>query len=252
MRKMSIVTTKRDRNLLFILALAVIFYLCYTFVINPALEERSRLMMELDSMEEQLVQAEKIISDLPKLKVSERNLREELVEKYGEFMPSLDQGKLLKQLDVYTAGAGLRVSSYIPTLAVAAPVVVEQGVYLPQVYPLLDLAVQVNSDLNIEPGSGSTQVSTEPTSESSDMIPSMDVAISFETSGYESVKQFIASIEGMHKTVIIKNISISSEADGLQGQLLFTFYSLPPLDESQASYLNYTPTIPLGKLNPFE
>jgi Tfp pilus assembly protein PilO len=249
---MSIVTTKRDRNLLLFLTLAVVFYLCYTFVINPALEERGRLLIELESMGEQLDQTEKNIADLPALKESEKKLREDLVEKYGEFMPSLDQGKLLKQLDIYTAGAGLRVSSYIPTLAVAAPVVVERGVYLPQIYPLLDLAVQVNSDLSIDPGSGSTQVSTEPTIESSDMVPGMDVAISFETSGYESVKGFIASVEGMHKTIILKNISISSEADGLQGQLLFTFYSLPPLDTAESGYLNYTPAIPQGKVNPFE
>lgn len=253
MRKMSLVTTRRDRNLLLVLCLAVVFYVSYTFVINPALAERGRLTMELQSTQDQLAQANEMIAGLSDLKVTERKLREDLTEKYGTFLPALDQAKLLKQLDGYTSGAGLKVTSYIPTVPVPAPVYVEQGVYQPLPYPLLDLAMKVNGELQ-EPASipASSDVPVEPATESADMVMGMDVSIGFETSSYESVRRFISSIEGMQKTVLLKNISISDEVDGLQGQLVFTFYALPPLDSQQSSYLNFTPVIPVGKGNPFE
>lgn len=252
MRKISMTTTKRDRNLLLILVLAIVFYLSYTFVINPALEERSRLVVELQSTRDQLEQADQAVADLPDLKIKEVTLRKEVVKRYAVFMPELDQAKLLKRLDQYMTEAGLPVSSYLSTLPVATPVMVEQGTFVPQTYPLLELAIKANPDLKLEPGSDSVQASTEPMTESNDMVSGIDIAISFEATGYDSIRRLIASIEAMNRTVILKNISIAKEADGLQGQVLFTFYSIPPLDQSQANVLSFTPAIPLGKVNPFE
>lgn len=249
---MTFVTNKRDRNLLLFLGLAIVFYLCYTLVINPALIENETMQIEMQSMEDELERTENMIATLPQLSNDVSQLQGELTTKYSRFMPDLNQARILYQLDELMATTGLRVTSYIPTLAVASPVVIEQGTYLPQSYPLLDVAAKINPELMNQIGPSQEGSSTESGTNGADTIPSIEVAVNFDSSSFESLYGFILAVEAMDKTVVLKNISISNEVEGLQGQLLLTFYSLPPLDESQNDYLKFMPSIPLGKPNPFK
>lgn len=251
MKKASFIGSRRDRNLLMIMAIAIVFYLCYTFIITPALDQKAILDMELEAVTAELERAEETIANLSELEKQAMALNKELVQKYQMFFPELDQARILYQMDTLMINAGFDASSFIPSSAVAAAVMIEQGSYLPLSYPLLDIASRINPDLIGSTAASQEGTPAEATGESSDMIPAMDIAISFSNANFESINGFLTAVEGMNKTVVLRSVSIAEETDGLQGQLLLSLYALPRLNDAEDGYLDFTPVIPQGKPSPF-
>lgn len=251
MKKASFIGSRRDRNLLMVLAVAIVFYLCYTFIITPALDQKAILDMELEAVTAELERAEAAIAGLPELEKQAKALNKELEQKYKVFFPELDQARILYQMDTLMINSGFDASSFIPSSAVATAVLIEQGSYLPLSYPLLDIASRINPDLAGSAAASQEGTPAEATGESGDMIPEMNITISFNDADFESINGFLAAVEGMNKTVVLRNVSIAEETDGLQGQLLLSLYALPRLNDAENGYLEFTPVIPQGKPSPF-
>jgi Tfp pilus assembly protein PilO len=256
----------RDRSLLILLAAAVTFFLCYTYVITPQLANAEVLKGELLSIQSELERAEQLKGKTDELKKQEKLQRAELIKKYSNFFFDLNQSRLLNRVDAIHVGAGLPAQSYLATPETASQVLVEKGVYAPPQYPLKDMAAKINPDM-AEAGSPDGQEGSVPAGNSqpsgeenpsgqeavaaSDMVLGTDVTVGFNGATYESIYNFIATVEKMNKTVVLKSINISKDETGLTGQLIFAFYSLPKLDPDQKDGLDYSPTIPAGKANPF-
>ena len=83
------------------------------------------------------------------------------------------------------------------------------------------------------------------------MVLGTDVSVGFAGASYESIFNFINSMEKMNKTVVLKSVDITKDETGLGGQMIYSFYSLPKIDSNQEDGLDYSPTIPAGKPNPF-
>lgn len=253
--------SSRDRSLLILLLAVIVFYLCYTLVMTPAMVKSEMLKADLMSTQEQLNRAHELSGKTAELKIQEKQLREDMIKKYSLFLFDLNQSRILNKVDALMIGAGLPAASYIPTPETPSQVPVEMGAYTPPGYPLKDLALRINSEPETEAqadtqGGGESTVQGDPAGaaaavESPDMIPGTDVTVGFKAASYESIINFISSVEKMNKTVIVKSITVSKDEAGLTGQLILSFYSLPKLDPNQKDGLDFTPAIPAGKANPF-
>lgn len=266
----------RDRSLLILLVAAVTFFLCYRFVMTPQLANAEILKGELLSVQSQLEQADQLKGKTAELKNQERTQKEELIKKYSNFFFDLDQSRLLNRIDAIHIGVGLPAQSYLASPETPSQVLVEKGVYAPPQYPLKDLAAKINPNLlettqdgapptdqpQQAPPADQNEQSEEqneqapvdqgqPAVESTDMVLTTDVSVGFNAATYESIYNFIATVEKMNKTVVLKSLNITRDETGLSGQMIFSFYSLPKLDKEQKDGLDYTPTIPAGKANPF-
>ncbi|HYE68572.1 MAG TPA: hypothetical protein VEA58_08170 [Anaerovoracaceae bacterium] len=245
----------RDRNLLILLLAAIIFYLCYTYVIVPFMAETELLQMELESVEAELVRAEELSGKEAEMKKQESALKDDIIEKYAIFLTDIKQSRILYKVDTLATGTGLPISSYVPALDVISPVMVETGFYVPQDYPLKDLAFEINPELREdsvkEEASGGEPAAPQTANASEDMIPSTDVTLGFGTTNYESVYNFVGEVEKLNRTAVLKSIGLSVGDGGVQGQLVFTFYSLPRFDQDQKDGFDFIPVIPPGKANPF-
>ncbi len=241
----------RDRNLLMVLLVAVVFYLCYSMIIAPSLESATILKEEAASIKSELDRAKDLIGREEELGKQAAGLREALADKYSVFFADLNQSRLLYKLDTLMLNAGITVSSYIPSPETAAPVPLEQGSFLPVNYPLLDLAKEIQPSLHQQEGLSAEETNGMDEG-ASDMIPGADITFVFENSTYESVYAFINAVEMMNKTVRLKNIDITKDETGISGQLIFGFYSLPTLEEKKKDELKFDPVLPKGKANPFQ
>lgn len=246
----------RDRSLLILLLAAVIFYLSYTFVMSPALEVAEVLETNIQATQAELDRAEDLMNNNKGLQNQEKMQRKELTDKYSVFLTNLNQARILNRVDTLMISVGLPASSYTPTPEVATQVLVEQGTYMAQEYPIKGLAARINIDgqkdeQSQEGSAPADAAASEESVESEDMIPVTDVSVGLKDATYESVFGLIGAMEKMNKTVNLKTIDITRDEFGLQGQLTFSFYSLPPIDEKQTDGLDFTPALPKGKANPF-
>lgn len=238
----------RDRSLLVLIFVAIIFFLCYMFVISPNLEKANLLKPNIQAVENELINAENILGGVVELERQEENQRAQMKNKYSVFFFDLKDEDILYKMDSLILEAGLEVQSYLPSPLVISQVVIEEGTYEIQGYPLQEIADQIYPQgvQNLEQGAGSTLAVESP-----DMIPCRSVSIDFSGATYEKVHAFISSVEQMRKTVLLKSITLSKEEAGVGGQLTLDFYSIPPFDSSQKGSLEFVPVIPKGKVNPF-
>jgi hypothetical protein len=245
--------SSRDRSLLILLLAMVVFYLCYTFVIGPYKLETEQLQAELQSVESELARAEELSGKEVEMKKQEAAQKKEITEKYSGFLTDIKQSRILYKVDTLAVGTGLQISAYTPATDAISQVAVETGFYVPQDYPLKNLAYEINpalqEDGNVEetvPGQAAPAADA-----SGDMIPGTDVTIGFGTATYESVYSFVSAVETMNKAAFLRSIELSGSGGTVQGQLVFSFYSLPRFDPNQKDGLDFKPAIPPGKPNPF-
>lgn len=241
----------RDRNLLVLLVVLVTFYICYTFIMNPQMEKASLLRGEIVAKKIELESAKQLEQNLNALIKEEKEIRKELKGKYSIFFTGLNQANVLHRVDSLALAAGLRINYYQTSFAVAAPVSLEQGEYIPLDYPLLGLARSIEPGLYEGIPNDQRASSTEEEGGTPDSIPGLEIMVNFDGSSYESVYQFISLTERMNKTVIVKSIDLNESEGAVQGQLVLDFYALPRFDSSQEDVLQFSNTIPKGKANPF-
>lgn len=241
----------RDRNLLVLLVVLITFYLCYTFVINPQMEKAALLRAEIHVKKAEVESAKQLMQSLGDLTKQQRQVQNELKEKYSVFFTGLNQANILHKVDALALDAGLRINYYQTSPAVAAPVSLEQGEYIPLDYPMLGLARMIEPGLYEGAPNEQRSISSEEEGDTPDSIPAVEVMINFDGSTYESAYRFIDLLERMNKTVIVKSIDFNESEGAVQGQLVLDFYSVPRFDSSLEDVLQFFNTIPKGKVNPF-
>jgi Tfp pilus assembly protein PilO len=239
----------RDRNLLILLLAAVIFYLCYTFVMIPFMAENEILQMELQTIDAELARAAELSGKEDEMKEQEAVLKEDITKKYSAFLTDIKQSRILYKVDSLAVVTALPISSYLPSADAFSPVNVEKGFYIPPEYPLKNLAYDINPTLLQDDAAEETAPQPAPVTE--DMIPGTDISIAFGTAPYESVYQFIGEVEKLNKTAFLRSIDLTGSGGTVQGQMIFSFYSLPRFDSDQKDGFDFIPVIPAGKANPF-
>lgn len=241
---------KRDKNLLLLLLVVITFYLCYTYVITPALETSSALKVEQEQLQADLLRAQDLVGKEEELRTQSEQQKQEINEKYNIYLKSLNQAQILTRMDTLMSETKFAVVSYIPTEIAAVQVPVETGLYEALKYPLLNMAKQVNANITEEKSQteGETTV-TE--GELEDMLPNFEITFSFNDATYSSMYDFIESVEDLDKTIQLKNISVTGNEEKISGEIILSLFGLPPVDENNMTDYPVISVTPKGKVNPF-
>ncbi len=256
MKKKTLITSSRDKNLLIFLATLVVLFLIYNYLISPALVKSQELTGQADLVRQELETAQAAVTGLPENRDTDARTFEELTEKYKAFFYEINQERILYQLDTMMTGAGIPVISYRQTPTTVESIPVHQSEYSPLTYPLLSEAAAMNDQL--KPGKegdsdgGGTGSSDKEIAE--DALPMTHINVSFSNTGYENVLNFLNRVDAMERAVIIDGITISKieEGEGLEGDISLSVYALPKLDPNEASDMVFRPVIAPGKANPFQ
>lgn len=246
MKKQTLVSNRRDQNLLILLIVVIIGYLLYAYVMTPQLEKSVLLKDALYNAETQLADAVDVTERYSQMQKEESQLRETISEKYSMFFYDINQERILYRLDTLMINAGLPVERYANSGTAVAAISFVNPAYEPLSYPMQDLAAVVNPSVIPEPPVPVGQ-------EGGEVIPTTDITIDFTGAAYEAAITFLRAVEGMDKSVIVRNVALSRarEGAGLDGQLILAVYSLPQIDDSQKDLLKFLPAAPKGKPNPF-
>ena len=242
--------TKRDKNLLLLLFIVIIYYLCYTYVITPALETSSSLKIEQEQLQTDLLRAKELIGKEDELRTQSENLKQEINQKYSIYLKSLNQAQILMKMDTLMSETKFPVDGYISTETAALQVPVESGLYEDLKYPLLNMAKQVNPKIAEEKSQTEGEVIVTE-GELEDMLPNSEITFSFNDATYSSMYDFIKSVEELDKTIQLKNITITGNEKNISGEIIFSLFGLPPVDENNMIDYPVTSVIPKGKANPF-
>lgn len=249
----------RDRSLLIVLLVIVVFYLCYSFIMVPNLEAAELLKQERAAVDSDLARARELMENRKDLEKQAFDLQKELIQKHSAFFADLDQAQILYKLDALMRESGIVVSGYAPAPELITQVPLVQGAYAQSEYPLKDLAKEISPDFYKEqyrsPQEGSAEEEAEAgqgVATNPDAIPGVDITFNFENSSYESVFAFLSAVEKMNKTTLLKSVEIEKNGIGVGGELNIAFYSLPALEEKQRELLKFVPVIPKEKANPFQ
>ena len=242
--------TKRDKNLLLLLFIVIIYYLCYTYVITPALETSSSLKIEQEQLQTDLLRAKELIGKEDELRTQSENLKQEINQKYSIYLKSLNQAQILMKMDTLMSETKFPVDGYISTETAALQVPVESGLYEDLKYPILNMAKQVNPKIAEEKSQTEGEVIVTE-GELEDMLPNSEITFSFNDATYSSMYDFIKSVEALDKTMQLKSITIEGNEKNISGEIIFSLFGLPPVDENNMIDYPVTSVIPKGKANPF-
>ena len=246
MKKQPLVTNQRDKNLLLFLGVVIIVFLFFNYLISPALENGAALKAEVDQADMELVNAEDTILQYPEFKKEEPEVRKTVSDKYNMFFHDVNQERILYKLDTLIANSGLSIASYSNSGTSALPITFSVPEFNPVTYPLQGVALRANPALaELLPP---TTPAMAPASE--ELILTTDITINFDSS-YNTAMAFLKSVEDLDKSVIVRSISLSKTETGIDGQIILAFYSLPQIDSSKKDPMEFKPTIPQGKVDPF-
>ncbi len=247
--------SSNDRKLLALLTALIISFLLYQFVINPALLEKEELIQKISDTNAEIARINTAIEQYPTLRELEQIELQRIAEKYQLFYYDLYQEQILNMLDSLIHNNKLNIVSYIASDIAIAPIVAPQSKLALRTYPLLEIASKINPSLYEMQSpdgkdAGNSQSEMQLTTYA---VTTTSITLSFSNTTYESVLNFIQSLENMNKSVLIANLAISKSdsRDTISGNMVLSFYSLPKLNDSDKNLLEFTSIIPRNKVNPF-
>ena len=253
MKEKSIAVSKRDRQLLSILLAVVLVFLLYFFIAGPAFDNGSVLKQDISIAEQNLQQNKLMVEQTPVFKQEVAAKKEELSKKYALFLYEINEARILHRLDALMTDTGFVINRYQQSEKSVSKVSMPSSSYAPNLYPLLELAKQLNPALIEVTSEGNSNSETLEGTAPSDTVEQIDISIGFANVGYDAVYRFLAALEGLDRTFVLSDIVMGKDTQsaGLQGQLLIRSISLPKIDEAEANDLLFQPTVPKGRPNPF-
>ena len=243
---------KRDKNMLLLLLVVLVFYVCYAYVITPALTLSEGLKSDIIQLEADIRSSEETLAKSEELETELLEMKEEVNDKYSVFLGSLDDAEILYKIDTVMSGVDLKADSYMPAEVVYSKVAVERGVYEQFKYPLLEMAEKIEPQMYPVPEAviGESEETTEEVSP--DSVALADITINFYDVSYDKIYNFMQGMEDLDKTITLKDIEISKAEEGLTGHMTYSLYVLPVLSQDHKDELKFTSVIPRGKVNPFQ
>lgn len=259
MNKQLINVSERDKKLLMLMIMVLVAFLCYYFILNPALMKGSLLKSQYEEAKSENHRVEAVINKLPDLKKEEVSRKQQLQEKYKQFFYEINEARILYKLNTTITAAGFPADSVAFSRASAAEIDVDASDYEPLIYPLYVNATKTNPTLAIpKKETGDADQTNQPQQQSQNSIPKdsvaySDITIGFASSSYEAIYNFLKKLEELDRSIVVKNVTIakSIETNGIKGEIVLGVYSLAKPNASDSSDLQFDLVLPKGKPNPF-
>jgi len=271
--------SQREKLLLMILGAVAFLALSYYFIFKPQMErivglaiEDAKIRLEAQQVKNELILGKQLDSEMD-------TLGKLLGEKTKRFYPAILQDRLTILLDgvirktqIKVAGitfgqpavapiAGAAPQAQAPAAAaVASPfkLLTEQYKNPTAVADLQALLQKAATAAGNPQGSNPQEQANPQGAQQGNAVqgvgcPLESMPVTLQISGtYDQVMSFVKEIEGLHRSILFRNVTLATDPQGLlTGSLEMDIYAMPKLTEQDEDYLNWTLTRPYGKTNPF-
>lgn len=243
--------TSRELGLLIALIGIFVFYLLYTFLFNPLIQD---IQISKDDLNSVRLQKETILVNADRIddvKKEQDTIRQEINQKTEAYLPNLDENRIVTLMGATVNSGGPALSD----IRLSQPEVMDLNSIIPQMpqditYFYKDLAMQSRGEVPISASEG-TSDSSQGSGDASKSVVLRQVTVSFQNSSYEQMMSQLRSIENLKRTILVDALTFGRTEESFGGLITYSFYGVEkPDDEDQG--LNDTPlTDQKGKANPF-
>jgi type IV pilus assembly protein PilO len=271
--------SNKEKTMLCVLGSILIGFLYYQFLfLSQTTEVQEKLKAESE-IKQKYETTMNTINSMEDKKSNVKVLNTKIKEEAIAFYPTIDQEKLIIELDTLLKGSGLEGSATFQPIAVnSVENSKKESVSLPDsslqgivdqynnVFNGVEKAQQSN-DKNTDNSANSkgnnkdsnntnnNKINTNNQNSSKDQKKNTVAYLKCEVKfagTYEDLDKFLDSIEQNEKKIVINSIKLSSgSSQGITGTIDLEFYSIPKIDDELEGYLKWNIDKSYGKTVPF-
>lgn len=237
---------KREKILVSLLAVILIIGVYYKFVFTVQREKLATLTKQKAEYDKKLSDINRQISLKKQIETDIKVLNSKISDQTIRLFPAIKEEQLIVYMD------GLLAKSNIICNAIAFSDIQVKGVdgnrsqgSGGKKVPLQDLVDEYKGTPK------SNQNANKNDNKQSEPAESSTIGISFKGT-YASVIEFIKSIEGYDKKIVIPNIQLSQDATGVTGATTLEFYAVPKISDEDKDFFKWEFNNVYGKVNPFD
>jgi len=275
--------SNKEKTMIYVLGSIIVGFLYYQFVYLSQvaqLEEKTRTQSEIKQKYDMAMSTIKSMDDK---KINVKILNAKITEEVAPFYPTINQEKLIIELDKLLNDNGLKGNVTFPPIVSNSVENSKKEVKTLAESSLQAIVDQYNDAFNInvktqqgtdktannttksEPNNNNTSTAnttnTENTANNSAQTNTKDTkkntiqylkcTVNFQGK-YEDLDKFLNEIDQNKKKIIVNSISLSSDTlTGIKGTINLEFYSVPKMNDELESYLNWDLNKTYGKDAPF-
>ena len=216
--------SEREKKYVLILAvlllLAALYYF-FTAAVEPFLQRRAEVAIELADLQQQEMLQQAKLKRLDSVKEELDTKTDEAMKLVEPFYPALPQDRLMLLMQDLVLQSGLEVASIqFSGTTVAEPGMVQQ-MAAPLTYPLKTLAEQAGGVVAVTPAEGEAAPPVDATA-GQYAVPQAVFTLNY-TGSHEQVVAFLQACEGLNRTVAISSLNeakggetvVEGEAEGV-------------------------------------
>lgn len=243
--------TSRELGLLTALIGVFVFYLLYTFLFNPLIQD---IQISKDDLNSVRLQKETVLINADRIDdvIKEQDaIRQEINQKTEAYLPNLAENRIVTLMGATVNSGGPAFT----TIRLSQPEVMDLNSIIPQMpqdiaYSYKDLAMQSRGEVPAS-ASGGTSDSSQSSADPSKSVVLRQVTVSFQNGSYEQMMSQLRSIENQKRTIVVDALTFGRTEGSFGGLITYSFYGIEKPDDEDKG-LNETPlSDPKGKANPF-
>ena len=240
--------SKKEKNLLIILLLAVIGYLFYTFVYTNQVMRLEEQKVERDTELMRYNQMQQIMASEGNIDLETEQIKAELLPVARRYFGAVDQEETIMVLNDFAN------VSQIDVTKIAFTEIVDKSI---EEFNEGEETAAEPAPENAEPAPENAELSGEqpPDVETLENIKHMSAQVSFEGT-YENLMSFLNEMGNYNKNIVSTTLNIKeSDTAPIEGDVLLDFYIVKEVDKyigKSASVFEYNYTPKTAKKSPFE
>jgi len=257
--KLNFNISKREKIMLIILGIAIIFTVYYKLVYSKQIIKVNQLKAQKEEYNSKLkgLQANIVLNKKLNQDLIATNAKVQEVSK--DFFPSIIEEKIIVIIDGMLNENNV-ISDSITISEVSIETVAKEKTEENTKTSLIE--EMVKKYIELMKGSTSTaakdienkteNTSKDTTKEQTSLeAKKITLKLNFEGT-HDDVMSFIDEIKGFYKRIIIKNINITAKGEGIRGSMILDFYAIPKLEEEDIDYNKWQYDGNYGKDNMFK
>ncbi|KEI06488.1 type 4a pilus biogenesis protein PilO [Clostridium botulinum C] len=241
---------KREKILLRVLSVLIIFTLYYKGIYSKQIEKINLLKDKRDKCHQQVSDIRKESSLISSKESSIKILNAKIQRTTEDFFPDITQEIIILKLNEIIKSGKLDVN----TMEFTKPQLVKvekEGEDLKKEQNILEDLIREFKDINKKSDSHNKYMPSK-NKINEGKANYMSVNIQFQGT-YEDILDFIKRIEDFPKYIKIKNIKVSQNGNlGINGSVTLEFYAIPKIEKEYGDLLEWNLDNSYGKVNPFD
>ncbi|RKD27895.1 hypothetical protein [Caminicella sporogenes] len=238
--------SKREKNMLLFLIGIVIVFGYYKFIYTPQHEKIVKLQMQVEEMEKNKLNFEKILSPKNKIYKEYKILNSKILLAERNFYSDEAQEDIIVELDSIIKKSNLKVVS----ISFTEPKKEEIGSNEKKKEEKSLLEQYSNMYQEIGNKITEKKIDKENKDDKTDKVKKITANIVFERNSFSELMDFLTQLEFKTKRTVVKNISINMESNLLRGIITLDYYLIPYVVSKEESILRMSGDY--GVDNPFK